>query len=104
KRIFEMYFAGKSFYQIGNILKAERVYPNKKWKDSIIQKIIDNRLYMGDYEQYKIIGKKQNLETVIYKDVVEPIITRRMWEECQQQKRRIEKIILVIESILSSND
>ena len=40
---------------------------------------------MGDYEQYKKIAKSQNLETVIYKDVVPSIISRKMWEEAQMQ-------------------
>ena len=41
---------------------------------------------MGDYEQYKRIAKKENKEPVIYMNVVEPIISRAMWEECQRQK------------------
>lgn len=41
---------------------------------------------MGDYEQYKRIAKKIGRDTVIYMNVVEPIITRAMWEECQTQK------------------
>jgi len=57
----------------------------------MIQKIIDNRIYMGDYEQFKRIGKKQNLEPVIYMNVVEPIISRAMWEECQLQKEKNQR-------------
>ena len=38
---------------------------------------------MVDYEQYKRIAKKIGRDTVIYMNVVEPIITRAMWEECQ---------------------
>lgn len=41
---------------------------------------------MGDYEQYKRIGKKNNIEPIVYMNVVEPIISRAMWEECQRQK------------------
>ena len=40
---------------------------------------------MGDYEQYKRIAKKENKETVIYMNVVEPIISRVRWEECQRR-------------------
>ena len=43
---------------------------------------------MGDYEQYKRIGKQENLEPIVYMNVVEPIISRAMWEECQRQKER----------------
>ena len=32
------------------------------------------------------IAKKIGRDTVIYMNVVEPIITRAMWEECQTQK------------------
>ena len=86
ERIFKMYLEGKSFQQISNIFNEEKLLNPKKWKDTTIQKIIDNKIYMGDYEQYKRIAKKENKEPVIYMNVVEPIITRAMWEECQTQK------------------
>ncbi len=86
ERIFKMYLEGKSFQQISNIFNEEKLLNPKKWKDTTIQKIIDNKIYMGDYEQYKRIAKKENKEPVIYMNVVEPIISRAMWEECQRQK------------------
>ena len=39
-----------------------------------------------DYEQYKTIGKKGKKEPIVYKDVVESIVSRAMWYECQRQK------------------
>ena len=86
ERIFKMYLEGKSFQQISNIFNEEKLLNPKKWKDTTIQKIIDNKIYMGDYEQYKRIAKKENKEPVIYMNVAEPIISRTMWEECQRQK------------------
>ena len=86
KRVFEMYLEGKSFQTICNTFVEENVYPGKPWYDSTIQSIIDNKIYMGDYEQYKTIGKKDKKEPVLYKDVVEPIVSRAMWHECQRQK------------------
>lgn len=86
ERIFKMYLEGKSFQQISNIFNEEKLLNPKKWKDTTIQKIIDNKIYMGDYEQYKRIAKKENKEPVIYMNVVEPIISRAIWEECQRQK------------------
>ncbi len=72
-------------------------------KDTTIQKIIDNKIYMGDYEQYKKeLLKKKNKEPVIYMNVVEQIISRAMWEECQRQKKKlIKELILEIEFIYS---
>ena len=86
EKIFNMYLEGKSFQQIANYFNDNNIYPEKKWRDTTISKIIDNRIYMGDYEQYKRIGKKNNIEPVVYMNVVEPIISRAMWEECQRQK------------------
>ena len=86
ERIFKMYLEGKSFQQISNVFNKEKLLNPKKWKDTTIQKIIDNKIYMGDYEQYKRIAKKENKKPVIYMNVVEPIISRAMWEECQRQK------------------
>ena len=91
EKIFDMYLEGKSFQQIANYFKGNNIYPKKKWKDSTIQKIIDNKIYMGDYEQYKRIGKQENLEPIVYMNVVEPIISRAKWEECQRQKERNQR-------------
>ena len=86
-----MYLEGKSYQQIANIFKEEKVLAPKKWKDSNIQKILENRIYMGDYEQYKRIGKIQGREPIIYMNVVEPIISRAMWEEAQIQKEKNQR-------------
>ena len=91
EKIFDMYLEGKSFQQIVNYFKENNIYPKKNWKDTTIQKIIDNKIYMGDYEQYKRIGKQENLEPIVYMNVVEPIISRAKWEECQRQKERNQR-------------
>ena len=91
EKIFDMYLEGKSFQQIANYFKESNIYPKKNWKDTTIQKIIDNKIYMGDYEQYKRIGKQENLEPIVYMNVVEPIISRAKWEECQRQKERNQR-------------
>ena len=79
-RIFNMYLEGKSYQTIANILDKEKVlYPEKKkWTDSTIKRIIHNRVYVGDFERYKYDADK---ETELYIDVVEPLISRAMWEE-----------------------
>ena len=84
-RIFEMYLEGKSYQTISNILNEEKVASpeKKKWCDSTIDRIINNKIYMGDYERYKY---NKNKETELFVDVVPPIITRAMWEEVQKQK------------------
>ena len=68
-----------------NILNKEKVlYPEvKRWIDSSINRIINNKIYMGDYERYKYDNDR---ETELFMDVVPPIITRAMWEEVQKQK------------------
>jgi len=83
--IFEMYLEGKSYQTIANILNKEKVlYPEvKHWIDSSVNRIINNKIYMGDYERYKYDNDR---ETELFMDVVPPIITRAMWEEVQKQK------------------
>ena len=83
-RIFNMYLEGKSYQTIANILDKEKVlYPEKKkWTDSTIKRIIHNRVYVGDFERYKYDADK---ETELYMNVVEPLISRAMWEEVQKQ-------------------
>ena len=90
-RIFNMYLEGKSYQQIANIFNKEKVLAPKQWRDSTIQKIIENRVYMGDYEQYKRIGKAQSIEPIIYMNVVEPIISRAVWEEAQLHKEKNQR-------------
>ena len=66
ERIFRSYLEGKNFQQISNIFNEEKLLNPKKWKDTTIQKIIDNKIYMGDYEQYKRIAKKENKELLFF--------------------------------------
>lgn len=100
-RIFNMYLEGKSYQTIANILNEERVPTSTKanWKDSTIEKMINNKIYMGDYERFKRVGKEQGKEPVIYRDVVEPIISRAMFDEVQAQKKKIKEHFAEIEFI-----
>ena len=58
ERIFELYLEGKSYQQIANLFNQEKVlYPEKKkWTDSVIEKIINNRIYIGDYVIYNRVS------------------------------------------------
>jgi len=89
-RIYQLYLEGKSYQQIANILNDENVpSPVKsKWCDSTIEKIINNRIYMGDFERYK---KNKDRESEIYMNVVPPIISRAMWEDTQNQKGKNQR-------------
>lgn len=89
-RIYQMYLEGKSYQQIANILNEEEIpSPVKgKWSDSTIEKIINNRIYMGDFERYK---KDRTRESEIYMNVVPPIISRAMWEDTQNQKGKNQR-------------
>ena len=89
-RIYQMYLEGKSYQQIANILNEEEIpSPVKgKWSDSTIEKIINNRIYMGDFERYK---KDRTRESEIYMNVVPAIISRAMWEDTQNQKGKNQR-------------
>ncbi|MCI9015807.1 MAG: hypothetical protein HFJ53_01380 [Clostridia bacterium] len=86
-RIFNMYLEGKSYQQISNTLNKEKVLAPKHWRDTTIMKMIDNKVYMGDYEK----GKSNNKDTLVYMNVVEPIISRAMWNEAQYQKEKNQR-------------
>ena len=87
KRIFAMYLEGKSYYQIAEILKGEKVlYPERKWTDSAIKQIINNQIYVGDYVRNKT--DKDKSKRIVYTDVVAPTISRAEWEEVQKQKEK----------------
>ncbi len=86
-RIFNMYLEGKSYQQISNTLNKEKVLAPKHWRDTTIMKMIDNKVYMGYYEK----GKSNNKDTLVYMNVVEPIISRAMWNEAQHQKEKNQR-------------
>ena len=82
-RIFNLYYQGNSYQTISNLYNKEKVFGKTNWKDSTILKIIENPIYKGDF----IHGKRTKNPTY-YEDVVEPIISKELWEECQVQKKK----------------
>ena len=85
-RIYDLYFEGKSYYNIATIFNEEKVLGKTNWCDTGILRIISNEVYKGDY----VHGKRTNHPTY-YKDVVEPIVSKEMWENCQVQKKKNQK-------------
>ena len=85
-RIYNLYFEGKSYYNIATIFNEEQVLGKTNWKDTGILRIISNEVYKGDY----VHGKRTNHPT-LYKDVVEPIVSKEMWDNCQVQKKKNQK-------------
>lgn len=82
ERIFDLYYKGKSYQQIANIFNDEKML-NKKWYDTTILKILSNPLYKGDF-----ISGTRTGNPILYENVVEPIISKKLWEECQEQTRK----------------
>ena len=82
-RIFNLYFEGNSYQTIANIYNEEKIFEKTNWCDSTILRILENEIYKGDY----VHGKKTNHPTY-YENVVEPLVSKELWEECQVQKRK----------------
>ena len=85
-RIFELYYNGLSYKKISNLFNEEKVLGRDNWRDSTIVTILENEIYKGDF----VHGKRTNHPTY-YEDVVEPIISKEMWEDCQVQKKKNSK-------------
>lgn len=85
-RIYNLYFEGKSYFNIATIFNEEKVLGKTNWCDNGILRIISNEVYKGDY----VHGKRTNHPTY-YKDVVEPIVSKELWENCQVQKKKNQK-------------
>ncbi len=83
ERIFDLYYNGNSYQTISNILNKEEVLGKTNWRDSTILAILENEIYKGDF----VHGKRTKHPTY-YSNVVEPIIDKDKWEECQVQKKR----------------
>ena len=82
-RIFDMYCNGYSYQKISNIFNDEKVLGKTNWRDSTIVGILENELYKGDF-----IHGKTTKHPTYYENVVEPIVSKEMWEDCQVQKKK----------------
>ena len=85
-RIFDLYYNGLSYKKISNLFNEEKVLGRDNWRDSTIVTILENEIYKGDF----VHGKRTNHPTY-YEDVVEPIVSKEMWEDCQVQKKKNSK-------------
>ena len=85
-RIFELYHKGMSYQKISTLFNKEQVLVKTNWRDSSIVAILENEIYKGDF----VHGKRTKHPTY-YENVVEPIVSKEMWEECQVQKKKNSK-------------
>ena len=85
-RIFELYHTGHSYQKIANILTEEHVLGKDHWRDSTIHNIINNEVYKGDF-----VHGKRGKHPTYYKNVVEPLVSEEMWDDCQGQKDRNQR-------------
>ena len=82
-RIFELYYNGNSYQTISNILNEEQILGKTNWRDSTITAVLENEVYKGDF----VHGKRTKHPTY-YENVVEPLVSKEMWEDCQAQKKK----------------
>ena len=85
-RIFELYHKGMSYQKISTLFNKEQVLGKTNWRDSSIVAILENEIYKGDF----VHGKRTKHPTY-YENVVEPIVSKEMREECQVQKKKNSK-------------
>ena len=85
-RIFELYHKGMSYQKISTLFNKEQILGKTNWRDSSIVAILENEIYKGDF----VHGKRTKHPTY-YENVVEPIVSKEMWEECQVQKKKNSK-------------
>ena len=82
-RIFDLYYNGYSYQKISNLFNEEKVLGKDNWRDSTIVTILENEIYKGDF----VHGKRTKNPTY-YEDVVEPIVSKEIWTDCQVQKKK----------------
>lgn len=101
KEIFDLCASGKTYFQISKLLKEK--YPNvissikedketgekkityRKWNDSSISCILNNKCYIGTYEYRKCLENKDTIEIV---DIVPKIISEELYNDCQEMIAR----------------
>ena len=82
-RIFDLYYNGFSYKRISNLFNEEKVLGKTNWSDTGVLSILGNEVYKGDF----VHGKRTKHPTY-YEDVVEPIVSKEMWEDCQVQRKK----------------
>ncbi len=85
-RIFNLYYEGMSYQKISTLFNKEKVLGKTNWRDSTITAILSNEIYKGDF-----VHGKRGKKTTYYTDVVEPLVSKELWEECQAQKKKNSK-------------
>lgn len=82
-RIFDLYYNGYSYQKISNLFNDEKVLGKENWRDSTIVNILENEIYKGDF-----VHGKRTKHPIYYENVVESIVSKEMWEDCQVQKKK----------------
>ena len=85
-RIYNLYFEGLTYNTIAKLFNKEKVCGKTNWKDTSILKIITNVIYKGDYIQGKTTRNPR-----YFPDVVEPIVSRELWDSCQVLKKKNQR-------------
>lgn len=83
ENIYQLYFEGYSHYKIKNMFNEEKVNGKDNWHDSTIRKILENPIYKGDY-----ITNKGKRDEKYYEDVAPVIVSKELWDSCQNQKQK----------------
>jgi len=82
-RLYDLYLEGKSYQTIANIYNKEQILGKTNWLDSTISRMITNEIYKGDY-----VHGRSTKHPTYYENVVEPLVSKEKWEDCQYQKQR----------------
>ena len=82
-RLYDLYLEGKSYQSIANIYNKEKVLGKTNWLDSTVSRMITNEIYKGDY-----VHGRSTKHPTYYENVVEPLVSKQKWEDCQYQKKR----------------
>ena len=85
-RIFNLCHSGTSYQKISTLFNKEKILGKENWRDSTIFNILTNEIYKGDF----VHGKRTKKPTY-YNDVVEPLVSKEFWEECQVQKKKNQR-------------
>lgn len=80
--MYELYFKGNSYQKIRNIFNKEQVLGKMNWRDNTIKAMIENEVYKGDY-----VHGKRSKNPIYYENIIEPIVSKELWDNCQVQKK-----------------
>ena len=89
RRVFQLCYEGKTMRNIAQILNQEHAYLNTKsgkWRTDRVEKLLNNKIYIGTFEFGKY--KRKAKDVLVVENYCEPIVDQNTWAGTRRTIKR----------------